>query len=200
MGRAVNKRKAKNTIRNTLGGLFVQTIWISCVDLKLEPVVLWCAEVDYTQSSEEGILLLLQVAKHFLVHRQKMRPNISWFRGSLPHVDKLSNICCITACKSLFSSTSYHSFPVCWLQKHFWVNRYFVSRAAASSFCLSTWWFLWLFCNSGGVGEVTAAWLCHPSAWLKKEEPVQGRKFFCLSTKHLDKQQWWGMKGRESCW
>lgn len=52
MARAVDNRKAKNTIKNTLGGLFVQAIWISCVaylckpfgsvvwTLKLEPVML----------------------------------------------------------------------------------------------------------------------------------------------------------------
>lgn len=62
MARVVDNRKAKNTIKNTLGGLLVQTIWITCVDPKLEPVMLWHAVVDYTQSIKEGIILLLQVA------------------------------------------------------------------------------------------------------------------------------------------
>lgn len=62
MARAVNNRKGNNTIKNTLGGLFVQTTWISCEDPKLEPVMLWHAVVDYTQSRKEEIILLLQVA------------------------------------------------------------------------------------------------------------------------------------------
>lgn len=40
MARAVDNRKGKNIIKNTLGGLFVQIIWLSCVNPKLEPVML----------------------------------------------------------------------------------------------------------------------------------------------------------------